>query len=80
VVQAQLALAVELRLLDVHVQAEGAAVHLRGADVHEVGEPRLDVAAPGDGHAEVLEFPYEVGRLRGEVKARLGVAHDRLLS
>ena len=38
VVQAQFALAADLGLLDVHVQAEAATVDLRGADRHEIVE------------------------------------------
>ena len=43
-VEAQFALAVQLGFLHVHVEAEAAAVDLRGADVHEVEDLLLDGA------------------------------------
>src|SRR5262249_53158760 len=52
VIEPQLALAVDLGFLDMHVEAEGAAIDLRCPDVHEIADLLLDDALP-HGRAEV---------------------------
>jgi len=82
VMQAQLALSVQLGLLDVHVEAEGAAIELRRPDVDQVGQRPVDTAASRDRHAELLELLDQIGRVRRVVEAgrMLDRTHDRALS
>ncbi|MNL39821.1 hypothetical protein D3C87_1621290 [compost metagenome] len=62
VMQAQLLFALDLGLLDVHVQAEAAAIDLRRADLDQIQDRLLD--RPGlQEHAEFDEFLEQLGRL-----------------
>src|SRR6185312_2603968 len=76
VMDAQVALAVDLRLLHVHVEAEGAAVELRGADVDEVEQRRAEGARLG-GLGELEKLLEQLGALLGVVGAG---AHGSSLS
>lgn len=68
-VEAQLALTVDLGLLDVHVETEGAAVHLRRPDGDEIADGLLDRAFPGGGK-KLGEFLEKFRGLLGVVDAR----------
>src|SRR3546814_6430612 len=75
-VQPQFGFAVDLGLLDVHVQAEGAAVHLGRADLQQAVDLVVDRAAV-QGGAELHEFLEELGGLLDIVQA---LAHFSLLN
>src|SRR5690606_6147745 len=64
VMQAQLALAMDPGLLDVHVQAEAALVDLRGPDRHQV----LEFADDGLGLQGGAERQIGLGKLGGNCK------------
>lgn len=55
-------LAMDLGFLDVHVQAEAAAVHLRRADVYQAKRGALDGTGFQES-AEIDEFLEQFGRL-----------------
>ncbi|MNT92560.1 hypothetical protein D3C72_2338700 [compost metagenome] len=59
-VEAQFALAVDLRLLHMHVDAERAAVDLRSPQVDEIADCLLDDAVL-QAEAEVGDFLEELG-------------------
>src|SRR5690606_30201293 len=64
--------AMDLGLLHVHIDAKAAAVHLRGADLDQVQDRRLD--RPGfEQHAELGELLEQIGGLGGCVQA---LSHD----
>src|SRR5262249_41887464 len=64
-VDAKLPLAVDLGLLHVHVDAEGAAVELRGADVDQVDQALLEAA--------LLDELAHLEELSGKLWGLLGV-------
>ena len=67
-VEPQLALAVDLCFLDMHVETEGAAIDLRSPDMDEIADLFLD-GAVRLGHAEVGKLLEQLGRLLGGVQA-----------
>src|SRR5205085_7430237 len=71
VVDAQLAFAVDLRLLHVHVGAESTAVDQRGADVDQVEQALLQPALL-DRLAQLEEF---AGQLRRLLRGTQSLAH-----